>query len=65
MFKKARRYVFFLAVYLSGILIGAVYTPQVITYAKQINAQKHHELQEIEKKPRPKKPKYSRTKRIV
>lgn len=65
MLKKAGRYVFFLTIYLSGIVIGGVYTPQVITYAKQINAQKQHEPQQIKKKPQPKKPRFGRNKRIV
>ncbi len=51
MFKRARSYVFFMAVYLSGILIGLIYTPDVVTYAKQINAFKNVEPQQIQQKP--------------
>lgn len=65
MFKKARRHVFFLAIYLSGIIIGGVYTPQVVTYAKQINAHEYLETEEIKKKPQPKKPWYKRSNRMV
>jgi hypothetical protein len=41
MFKKTKRFVFLMAIYLSGIVIGGVYTPEVITYAKQISAQEN------------------------
>jgi len=44
MFKQAKRYVFLIAIYLSGIVIGGVYTPQVITYTKQMNAQESIEM---------------------
>ena len=44
MFKRACSYVFYVAIYLSGIVIGGVYTPEVISYAKQANAQ--NELEE-------------------
>ena len=51
MFKQARSYVFFIAVYLSGILIGLIYTPGVISYAKQTNAFKSEEQLPIQQKP--------------
>jgi len=51
MLKRAGSYVFFMAVYLTGILIGGIYTPDVITYAKQINAFKNVEPQQIQQKP--------------
>jgi hypothetical protein len=51
MIKQTGRYVFFVAVYLSGILIGGVFTPDVITYAKQINAQQL-EQPELQQKPK-------------
>ena len=51
MFKQARSYVFFMAVYLSGILIGGIYTPDVMNYAKQISAFKNVEQQQIQQKP--------------
>ena len=47
MFKRAGSYVFFMAVYLSGILIGGIYTPDVISYAKQINTFKNVEQKQI------------------
>ena len=50
MFKRTGSYVFYIAVYLSGILIGGIYTPDVISYAKQISANKNVE-QPIQKKP--------------
>jgi hypothetical protein len=43
MFKSASRYVFYVAIYLSGIVIGGVYTPELITYAKQMSAQHEEE----------------------
>ena len=43
MFKQAKNYVFLLAVYLVGILIGGIYTPDVINYAKQFDAFKNAE----------------------
>lgn len=56
MLKRAGRYVFFIAVYLSGILIGGIYTSEVISYAKQVNAQKEIEKREnLPKPPRPEK----------
>lgn len=45
------RYLFFITIYLSGILIGGIYTPKVIAYAKLINAHKEVEEQKIPKKP--------------
>ena len=51
MFKRAGSYIFFMAVYLSGILIGEIYTPSVISYAKQINALKNVEPLQIQQKP--------------
>ena len=52
MFKRAGSYVFYIAVYLSGIFIGGIYTPDVISYAKQISANKNIE-QQIQQKPQP------------
>jgi hypothetical protein len=43
-----------MAVYLSGILIGGIYTPDVMSYAKQISANKNVEQQ---MQPLPQKPK--------
>lgn len=58
MFKGARRYFFLLAIYLSGILIGGIYTPKVIHFAKQIDQYKSIEKQKIQhKSPRIKKQK--------
>jgi len=51
MFKRARNYVFFMAVYLFGILIGGVYTPDVVSYAKQIDVFKNAEQEQIQQKP--------------
>lgn len=59
MFKRASRYVFYVAIYLSGIVIGGVYTPEVITYAKEMSAQR--ELQERIQQP----PKHIKKKEIV
>ena len=50
MFKRAGSYVFYIAVYLSGILMGGIYTPDVISYAKQISANKNIE-QPVQQKP--------------
>lgn len=60
MFKLAGRYVFFMTIYLSGILIGGVYTPKVITYAKQIIANKSVEPQQLQQKPQQLKKKKTR-----
>ena len=57
MFKGARRYFFLLAIYLSGILIGGIYTPKVILYAKQLNQYENIEKQEIQQKLTPVKEK--------
>ncbi len=50
MFKGAGRYFFLLSIYLSGILIGGIYTPKVIIYAKQLDQYKNIEKQEIQQK---------------
>ena len=56
MFKRAVRYAYFVAIYLSGIVIGGIYTPDVISYAKEMNAQRNLEQQDTEQKPQqPKK----------
>lgn len=52
--KQTKSYIFFMAVYLSGILIGGIYTPDVMSYAKQISANKNVEQQ---MQPLPQKPK--------
>jgi hypothetical protein len=58
MFKGARRYFFLLMIYLSGILIGGIYTPKVILYAKHLDQYKNTEEQKIQQKsPRIKKQK--------
>jgi hypothetical protein len=51
MFKQAKNYVFLLAVYLSGILVGGIYTPDVISYMKQFDVFKNAEQEQTEKKP--------------
>ena len=40
-----------MAVYLSGILIGGIYSPDVIKYAKQFDAFKNAEQEQIQQKP--------------
>jgi hypothetical protein len=50
MFKGAGRYFFLLTIYLSGILIGGIYTPKVILYAKQLDQDKNIEEQKIQQK---------------
>ena len=50
MSKQARSYIFFMTVYLSGIIIGGIYTPGIVSYAKQINAFKNIEPQQIQQK---------------
>ncbi len=56
MFQRVARNTFYVIVYLSGILIGQIYTPQVVAYAKQMNEQKNVEKQQnFQKPPRLKK----------
>jgi hypothetical protein len=50
MLRRLGRNVFFLVIYLSGITIGLIYTPSVVSYAKQFNAQQFDQEQ-IEQKP--------------
>lgn len=50
---------FFVAVYLSGIVIGGVFTPDVINYAKQFNAQQVEQPQ-LQQKQKPTKKKFTR-----
>ncbi len=61
MFKRTARYTFFVIVYLSGILIGGVYTPEVIAYVKHSDEQKNVEKQEDLQKPPHLKKKRQRT----
>ena len=55
MLKRATSYTFFVIVYLSGILLGGIYTADVIAYAKQFDAQNTIEEQTIKQKPQQKK----------
>ena len=57
MYKRAINYVFLMAVYISGILIGGAFTPDVISYAKQISSNIDAEQQQ---KPQPIKKKKTR-----
>ena len=50
MFKRSVRYVFYISVYLSGILIGGIYTPAVISYAKQFDTLNNAEQEQIQQK---------------
>jgi hypothetical protein len=61
MFKRTARYTFFVLVYLSGILIGGVYTPEVIAYVKHADEQKNVEKQDDIQKPTHLKKKRQRT----
>jgi hypothetical protein len=60
--KKGLRYFFLVAIYLSGILIGGIYTPEVVAYAKQTNDD--NQLEKVKKVKPPVKKRYRRT-RIV
>ena len=51
MFKRMARYTFFVMIYLSGILVGGVYTPEVIAYVKHSDEQKNVEQQDNLQKP--------------
>lgn len=50
-FKRAASYTFYVLIYLSGILIGGVYTPDVIAYVEQQNEYKNVEQRENQQKP--------------
>lgn len=50
MFKRAKNYVLLMAVYLCGILIGGIYTPDVVNYAKQFDAFKNAEQDQVQQK---------------
>jgi hypothetical protein len=62
--KNALRYFFLVAIYLSGILIGGIYTPEVIAYAKQTDNEKMMEIEKVKKVKPPAKKRYYRI-RIV
>lgn len=51
MFKRAASYTFYVLIYLSGILIGGVYTPDVIAYVKQQGEYNNVEKHENHQKP--------------
>ena len=51
MFKRAARYTFYVLIYLSGILIGGIYTPDVVAYVKQHDENKNVEKHENHQKP--------------
>jgi hypothetical protein len=53
-----------MAVYLSGIVIGSIYTPAVMSYAKELNAQKTEE-QQIQQKPEKSKKTRAHIKQVV
>ena len=61
MFKRIARYTFFVVIYLSGILIGGVYTPDVIAYVNHTDEQKNVEQQDNLQKPTHLKKKRQRT----
>lgn len=61
MFKRMARYTFFVMIYLSGILIGGVYTPEVIAYVNQSDELKNVEQQDNLQKPTQLKKKRQRT----
>lgn len=59
MLKRTTNYMFLVAIYISGILIGGIYTPDLMKYAKQINAFESFEQHEqVQQKPQKKKPKH-------
>lgn len=60
--KKGLRYFFLVAIYLSGILIGNVYTPEVIAYAKQASSEK--EIEKVKKVKPPVKERYYRSRAV-
>ena len=51
MFKRAARYTFYELIYLSGILIGGIYTPDVVAYVKQHDEHKNVEKHQNHQKP--------------
>ena len=61
MFKRITNYVFLMAIYLSGILIGGIYTPDVIHYAKQFNASENAEQQQEQVKQKQQNKKKTKT----
>lgn len=65
--KKGLRYFFLVSIYLSGILIGGIYTPEVVAYAKKENNDtpfKNKQINKDKKVKPPVKKRYHRT-RIV
>ena len=61
MFKRVARYTFLVMIYLSGILIGGVYTPEVVAYVKHSDELKNVEQQNNHQKPTHLKKKRQRT----
>ncbi len=55
MLKRAISYTFYVLIYLSGIVIGGVYTPEVIAYVEQMDEHKNVQQHEMKKPPQLKK----------
>ena len=51
MIKRAASYTFYVIIYLSGIAIGGIYTPEVIAYVDQLDQQRNVEREVIQQKP--------------
>ena len=59
MFKSVTNYLYLIAIYISGIMIGGIYTPDLMDYAKQFNAFDNTEQQEqVQQKPHKKRPRH-------
>ena len=61
MIKRAASYTFYVLIYLSGIAIGGIYTPEVIAYVNQLEEQRNVEREDIQQKPSHLKKKRQRT----
>jgi hypothetical protein len=66
MFKRVTNYAFLMSIYVAGILIGGIYTPDVMKYARQFNAVENTNQQErMQQKPQKKKQRNYRSTGLV
>ena len=65
MIKRLSKTVFFSLIFLSGVVIGGIKTPDIVSYAKAIQNGDDVEEQETQKKNKPLPKKLRKSKRIA
>ena len=65
MFRRIGRLLFLSAVFVSGVLIGGIYTPEIIAQSNVLDAHENIEKQDIQKKTKPLQKRLRRSKQLV